>query len=477
DIWPVEYDLYGDMSGNLGNIGDGRLIVLHANLGPDIGGYFWGINEYTQAELDASGLSDYKSNEWEMIFINGVEDRSSTIAHEFQHLIHFNYDQDEVRWFDEGCAVFAEYMTDRMPSEYNGISYWSENYFKEHSDDSLIYWNYYSEEHRDVRIDYGGAYLFVFYLYEQFGYSGIRTFVQDTRPVVESINDELEPLGMTFNDLFFNWQIALLIDDYSLEGGKYGYENISFTIEPIKLTYVELDVTIKVPYYGFYTLEINYLNRFMDIRLTNIDNERLGIIVLYLKQDNTLLSYEKFETTEQTIFIEAPKGTNKVLLSLAYIDEETPSIAGDFGVGPSVDVRFKSLEHFKLLFDDPEIHIEGRNLYLADLDILFTNLTEIPMASEADSVSVLIENEENSKTFTLNYDEANFEGWGGELDLKGLKKGVYEIVLDASTGDFSVSAEISEFEYTPPIPVWLWLFGGLLVVSAIAAITLFVLKR
>ena len=33
-----------------------------------------------------------------------------TIAHENQHLIHFNNDDSETTWLDEGIAVFAEYL-------------------------------------------------------------------------------------------------------------------------------------------------------------------------------------------------------------------------------------------------------------------------------------------------------------------------------------------------------------------------------
>ncbi|MHA1414687.1 MAG: hypothetical protein ACTSRR_00325 [Candidatus Heimdallarchaeaceae archaeon] len=477
-IYPVEYDFFGDMEGNLGNIGDGRLIILHAYLPSNYAGYFWGINEHTQEELDAQGYSYLKSNEWEMIFIGGIADYTDTLAHEFQHLIHYNHDQDEMRWFDEGCAVFSEYITGRMPGDYEGVSYWSENYFKEHSDDSLIYWNYYSEGNRDVRIDYGGAYLFVFYVYEQFGPDIIRKFVNDTRPVQESINDELKDKGETFNDFFYNWHVALLIDRPDLANGTFGFTDIIFTIEPITITYTEISSTIDVPYYGFYTFEINLLNRFMDVRINNKDKKRLGIVTLYFSKDDTLIDYEIYETTKEQFYVEPEKDVKKILFCLSYVDEDYPTVYGDpFGLGPQASVLVETLEHFKLRLDKPIISFDERTLLISDLDIIFYNQTEINDANGADFVTVTLSGEKGTYYYNLTFNEEKYAGWGGEILLKGVKGGLYSLSFDAETSNFSGNRVQNNIEYKPPIPVWVWVGGGLILMSVIGAVTFLFSKK
>jgi len=476
-IYPIEHNFFGDMEGNLGNIGDGRLIILHTYLPSDYAGYFWGINEHTQEELDAQGYSYLKSNEWEMIFIGGIADYTDTLAHEFQHLIHYNHDQDEMRWFDEGCAVFSEYITGRMPGDYDGVSYWSENYFKKHSDDSLIYWNYYSEGNRDVRIDYGGAYLFVFYIYEQFGADIIRTFVNDTRPVQESINDELKDKGETFNDFFYNWQVALLIDRPDLANGTFGFTDITFTIEPISKTYTELSSTIDVPYYGFYTFEINLLNRFMDVRITNNEKRRLGVVTLYFSKDDTLVDYEIYETTEEKFYVEPEKSVKKILFCLAYVDEDYPSVYGDpFGLGPQASVLVETLEYFNLRLDKPVISFDGRTLLVSDLDIVFYNQTEIYDANGADFVTLILTGEKGTYYYNLTFNEEKYSGWGSEILLKNVKGGLYSFSFNAKTADFSGTRVQNNIEYKPPIPVWIWVGGGLVLV-AIIGIVGFLLSR
>ena len=476
-IYPIEHNFFGDMEGNLGNIGDGRLIILHTYLPSDYAGYFWGINEHTQEELDAQGYSYLKSNEWEMIFIGGIADYTDTLAHEFQHLIHYNHDQDEMRWFDEGCAVFSEYITGRMPGDYDGVSYWSENYFKKHSDDSLIYWNYYSEGNRDVRIDYGGAYLFVFYIYEQFGADIIRTFVNDTRPVQESINDELKDKGETFNDFFYNWQVALLIDRPDLANGTFGFTDITFTIEPISKTYTELSSTIDVPYYGFYTFEINLLNRFMAVRITNNEKRRLGVVTLYFSKDDTLVDYEIYETTEEKFYVEPEKSVKKILFCLAYVDEDYPSVYGDpFGLGPQASVLVETLEYFKLRLDKPVISFDGRTLLVSDLDIVFYNQTEIYDANGADFVTLILTGEKGTYYYNLTFNEEKYSGWGSEILLKNVKGGLYSFSFNAKTADFSGTRVQNNIEYKPPIPVWIWVGGGLVLV-AIIGIVGFLLSR
>ncbi|MCG3222454.1 MAG: hypothetical protein H7641_13825, partial [Candidatus Heimdallarchaeota archaeon] len=120
-----ETDVFGSLEGSLGTIGDGKTIVLFANLPSGIAGYFDPMNEYTQDYLNNNGMSDYKSNEWEMVYLDYLERFETTLAHEFQHLIHFNHDSDESIWFDEGCSELAAFLSGCFPSDWNNLTFFA----------------------------------------------------------------------------------------------------------------------------------------------------------------------------------------------------------------------------------------------------------------------------------------------------------------------------------------------------------------
>jgi hypothetical protein len=85
-----------------------------------IGGYFYFGDLFTQAELDASGYSNFKSNNGEILYIDIYPTNTaslalkSTVAHEFQHLV--NAARNGIVengipmpvWIDEGLAMAAE---------------------------------------------------------------------------------------------------------------------------------------------------------------------------------------------------------------------------------------------------------------------------------------------------------------------------------------------------------------------------------
>ncbi len=100
-IYPNNRSLFGsEWSPGVDN--DPRLTVLFADI-PNVGGYYSSADEYTRA------INPF-SNEREMIYINtgsgwfGVE---STLAHEHQHMIHWNEHANHDVWLNEGMAVLA----------------------------------------------------------------------------------------------------------------------------------------------------------------------------------------------------------------------------------------------------------------------------------------------------------------------------------------------------------------------------------
>jgi hypothetical protein len=138
----------------------------------------------------------------------------STLAHEFEHLIHNDIDSDEESWIDEGCAMMSEYLCGYGHS--NTHIYY---YFVYHPYTSLTVWG-------GELWNYGVDYLFMLYLYEHYGGTEfIVDLVKNQLNSIDGVVDTLADHGYTisFDQVFHNWAIANYIDDTSIGNGEYGY--------------------------------------------------------------------------------------------------------------------------------------------------------------------------------------------------------------------------------------------------------------
>jgi len=150
----------------------------------------------------------------------------SVVAHEYQHLIHDDYNPEDATFMNEGCSMYAEILT------YNLIDWYSINSFLYTPDNSLTEWG----DQGDINIlaDYGAALLWTVYLSDHYGGADfISHFVQAGIPGIDGINAALEYFGYTdrFDDVFHNWRIANLIHTDFPGCGKYNYETIDLTSE------------------------------------------------------------------------------------------------------------------------------------------------------------------------------------------------------------------------------------------------------
>ncbi len=189
---------------------------------PYIGGYFSDVHEH-------QGMyGGYHSNEHEMVFLDSypsfkpmnLDFARGTLTHEFQHLLHWGQDENETTWIDEGCADFAMWLCG-FPPEGGDNSH--VGYFIKNPSTSLTYWNY-----TDPFANYGAAYLWTLYCYEQFGGRDfITTLVTESQNGIRGVNRSLEDLGFgkDFNAVFSDWTAANFLDlpDTNSFDGKYSY--------------------------------------------------------------------------------------------------------------------------------------------------------------------------------------------------------------------------------------------------------------
>ncbi|MFD2610938.1 choice-of-anchor J domain-containing protein [Paenibacillus gansuensis] len=132
-----------------------------------------------------------------------------TFAHEFQHLLHRDSDAGEENFINEGLSDFAQYLVGY------GHSQGHVDFFMQHLRNSLTLWG----DQTDLQIlaDYGNAYLFQLYLYEQFGEAFIQEEFQSQKHGIDSINAALAKVGSkkTFSEIYSDYITALNLDNVS----------------------------------------------------------------------------------------------------------------------------------------------------------------------------------------------------------------------------------------------------------------------
>lgn len=173
----------------------------------------------------STGKYSYGSNKRDMLYIDsypgiyhdGTRDPGAplpTLAHEFQHLIHWHYDPNEVTFLNEGCSTNAEVVC--------GYPMRSPALYFNNTNVPLFTWH--SSSDPAVLADYSRATIYIRYLFEQFGDVFAKDFVENPAEGIAGINSTLAEVGSTlnFNQVFQNWVIANALNDTTV-GRQYGY--------------------------------------------------------------------------------------------------------------------------------------------------------------------------------------------------------------------------------------------------------------
>jgi len=235
-------------------------------------GYFSNINEYPTI------LQPF-SNQREMLVINtgGVrldsEAFAGELAHEYQHLIHWNNDANEDHWLNEAMGELATFLTG-APEASSALGETNAELFALNPDIQLTHRPElrYGETDKSTFMHYAAEKLFAIYLLEQFEPEFIKALVHNPQPGMTSIQDELDkfPDKPRFDDIYANWLLANLLNQPNLAEGQFGYKEAkpvlpareviqSFNDEPVAnrlppygARYYEIrsDDTVKVSFNG-----------------------------------------------------------------------------------------------------------------------------------------------------------------------------------------------------------------------------------
>ncbi len=226
EAYPIEHRYFGSEA-SPGVDGDSRVFVLHTTgIGEDTLGYFSPPDQLTRAV-------DPLSNEHEMFYMSldaidtvGSDLYMATLTHEFQHMIQASTDPNESNWADEGLAQMAETLTG-YPGYAEDVSYLRS------TDTPLNFWDAYG----DTSPYYASNFLFWLYLWEQFGDDFFIQAAQSPREGLVAVDEVLQARGAdrTVYQVFSDWTVANLVDDRTLDEGRYGYDNFDAgTVSPMQ---------------------------------------------------------------------------------------------------------------------------------------------------------------------------------------------------------------------------------------------------
>ncbi|MCS7261093.1 MAG: immune inhibitor A, partial [Anaerolineae bacterium] len=220
-IYPTNRDFFGgEWSPGVDN--DPRIHIFLGDV-PGVSGYFYSANEYSR-------LINPCSNEKEMFYINinavppGSEDLHITLAHEFQHMIHWHHDANEETWVNEGLSNLAVELNGYETSDITHA-------FSQRPDTQLNTW---AEAPQDTFPHYAASYLFMSYFRERFGEAIMRAVVAEPENGIAGFNAVLARARQPyrFTDIFADWVIANYLDDPAAGHGKWGYHRLN--PQPVK---------------------------------------------------------------------------------------------------------------------------------------------------------------------------------------------------------------------------------------------------
>ena len=256
-IIPTNREFFGE-EWNPGVDGDPRFYILYAgNLGVNLAGYYSSADEL---HPDAHPYSN--AHEMFLISSDNVDLGDSyiygTMAHEFQHMIHWYQDKNEETWVNEGFSMLAEHV-----NEYDAGGFdWS---YMDNTDMQLNDWG---GDIGDNGPHYGASYLFMVYFLDRFGEDATKALVRHDENGFVGIEKVMNELSITnpttgkpytANEFFADWAVANLLQDTGIEGRRYDYQSYNPTTVDMEKTVLDCPAQVNgnVFQYGVDYIEID----------------------------------------------------------------------------------------------------------------------------------------------------------------------------------------------------------------------------
>ncbi|GAB1471485.1 immune inhibitor A [Chloroflexota bacterium] len=224
-MYPTNREFFGS-EWSPGIDGDEHIYILYSRgLGFSIAGYF-------SSSDSTHPLIQEFSNGHEMFLFNadntplGGEYAYAVLAHEFQHMIHWNNDLNETSWLNEGSSELAVLLNGYGTGGFDSL-------YISNPDLQLNDW---PNDQNATSPHYGAGFLFMTYFLDRFGEEATQLLVKDPANGLDSVDDVLNEINatdgqtgqlITADDLVMDWMLTNLLLDPSIGDGRYDYSNYS----------------------------------------------------------------------------------------------------------------------------------------------------------------------------------------------------------------------------------------------------------
>jgi hypothetical protein len=373
------------------------------------GGYIAGF--FFNVDVDGSFST---SNRRDMLYIdsypgiyfNGTRDFEqslNTLAHEFQHLIHWNYDPGEISFFNEGLSEYASYVC--------GYGLRSPGGYFDNTNVSLLGWS-------SVLDDYSRAALWTLYVSDQHGDAFIRNLVQNSLSGPDGFDNALvqSGAGSSFASTVRNFHIANIFGNRQANPA-YGYrDTLAFLGKPAALKSV-LGSSLSGTRTGLMPLAADYLRFLAAETLQTTVTGILGTLSIKgLQIDDAGLTAT--DLTAGVPFQATYAGSQRSEFLLVVHND---SIGGAATYGYSSSGVSRTSAAFELAHDDGSTH-SSPNMLLQGNDTVFVRFEGIE-GGIIDSVALWFASQGTARLllrdYNLQYSFVNqpLSGFGGRAKM------------------------------------------------------------
>ncbi len=263
---------------------DPRIYFLISQLGMYHGHHFDGFFRF----IDQT-KGEY-SNRAEILYLdcdNPSDDyHLGIIAHEFQHLIQWQYERDEASWVNESLAEVAMILCGYYTDKKQVVRYLN------NTDSPLI-----SKGHMS---NYGACLLWGTYIYERFGRTFLKNLMLEKSDGIEGFKRVLTNMNIkdNFSNIFGDWLIVNYLNTDLFTNKNYKYKSITLPTFPTIKHFFSLPVhdTGKISGYA-----VNYLKfsikrvKSKKLRITFKSDLLNDFLIKIIKIDNDDLANSKVE--------------------------------------------------------------------------------------------------------------------------------------------------------------------------------------
>lgn len=376
--------------GNPPNVdNDPRIIILILNIrdgytpgGAYTAGYFYSYNQGNASNSNKAEVFYLDANPLDLRTSGGINNGMSITAHEFQHMIHYNYTPPSSQtFFNEAFSEIASYL--------NGYSLRSTSRYANETNQYLLRWR----TDDNVLNDYARAARYALYLSEQLTPTVFKRYLQNGLRDFDGITNaslSLDPEGnRNFELLLEDWFIANYLND-RIYNPRYGYV-LSNLPKASSITYTNPNVNPTSD--GVYKYGAKYITykggRNLSISFNNNGNTALKVKAIKIGNNvkqvedvpfNTTVTFTDFGTTFNEItfavyynstyhpndfnpttntFTFSYSSTGTAVAQIFEIAYDTTEPTGYLGLTPgdSVAVYFEAMSGMKL--DSIKVALRG----------------------------------------------------------------------------------------------------------------------